>query len=176
EELEHDREGVVQLGIDHEQPPGDLLARHVVAVLLRDAEGVAHELHPGEQRNRLPVCHRVSLDERDAPRPTALRELVAEPALADAGLADHADDLALAGEGAFEARLEGRHLRRATDEAREAAGPGDVEPRAEGARALELVEAYRLGHALHSRGPEIAHAEEPRDELRRALREQRLAR
>ena len=57
----------------------------------------------------------------DPLRPAAPRELVAEAALADAGLADDPDHLRLAGEGLLQGALEHPQLVVAADEPREAA-------------------------------------------------------
>jgi hypothetical protein len=162
-----------QLRVGQEHLPGDLLARQVVAVVLGDTEGVPVELHPREQRDRLPVRHAMSRNDADAPGAATLAELVAEPALADARLADEADDLPLAGERALEALLEHRHLSCPSDETREAAHPGDVEPRAELATALELEETERLAQPLHVRRSEIAEAQVSPDELRGVLGQER---
>jgi hypothetical protein len=54
-------------------------------------------------------------------RPAALHELVAQPALADAGVGDDADDPTVAGDCWRELRLECLHLIDAADEARESA-------------------------------------------------------
>ena len=75
----------------------------------------------------------------------ALGELVAEAALADAGLADDADHLPLAGERLLQGALEHPQLLVAADEPREAARARDVEPPAGGADAGQLVDAAAAG-------------------------------
>ena len=169
EEVEHHREGVVQAGRGQQQPARDLLAGRVVAVLLRDAERVPHELHPRQEGDVLPVRDRVGLDDADAAGAASFGELVAEPALAHPGLGHDGDRLPAAPERALEGRLERGHLDRASDEAREAARAGDVEAGPQPARTLQLVEPQRLARALHARRPEVAQGEEPRDQLRGAL-------
>ncbi len=112
---------------------------------------------------------RVSFREADAARPAALGELVAEPALPDAGISRHPDDLARACEGAGERRLERLHLLVAADETREATRPGGFEAGADRSEPLELVDQYRLTDAFQLEPPEVAEPEEPRDEGRGVL-------
>ena len=73
-------------------------------------------------------------------------------------------------------RLERRHLRLPPDEAREAARPGDVEPRAQ--RPTPSSSKTRSGSrdALDRERPEVAQAEEPADESGSVLREVHRAR
>src|SRR5207249_2761048 len=145
---EHEREALAEPLIEEEELPGDLLARRLRAVLLRHAVDVSHELEHREVGNRLPVRDAVRLLHRNAAGTAALDELPAEPALADARLGDDPDHLPVAVHGAGERRLERRHLVDAADEAREAARPGDVEPRLERADVLELVDPYGVARAL----------------------------
>src|SRR5439155_18947908 len=122
EEVEEELQCLAELPVEEQEPPGDLLARDSVAVPLADAEIAAHDLQDGEERDHLPVRHAVRLVDGEAAGTAALGELVAEPALADSGLGDHAHHLALTVERTGEGRLEGRHLVRSPNEAREAAG------------------------------------------------------
>ena len=80
-----------------------------------------------------------------AARPAAPRELVAQAALADAGLAHDPDHLRPAGDGLLERRLEHPHLVVAADEAREAARARDVERVRGPRRRRQLVDAQRAG-------------------------------
>ena len=81
-------------------------------------------------------------------RPPALRELVAEAALADARLADDPDHLRLPFLGLLEGVFEDLHLLVAADEPREAARLGDVEAAASRADPGQLVDPQRAARAL----------------------------
>ena len=100
-------EGVVE----QQHPPGDLLARLLVGVGLRDAEVVAHHLQHRQERDLLAVRLALSLDRRGCPACAARSsELVAEAALADTRLADHPDHRAAAAPCLLERRFQRRQL------------------------------------------------------------------
>ena len=82
---------------------------------------VAQQLQHGQQRDRLAVRDPVPFVHGNTPGARALRELPAEAALADPGLRDDPEHLALPGNGAAERRLERSELVGTPDEAREAA-------------------------------------------------------
>src|SRR6185436_3509894 len=103
--------------------------------------------------------HAVGIDEPDAARPTARDELVAQPALAHAGLADDPDAHRLPRERPLQGLVEHRHLRAPPDEARKAAGARGVEPRAQPADADELVQPDGLRGTLDPRRPEVPQVE-----------------
>ena len=123
EEVEEDRQRFGEALVEAQCPARNLVARRLVVVLLGDPEVVPVEIDPGEEGDHLPVRRRVPFREADAARPAALGELVAEPALPDAGISRDPDDLARACEGAGERRLERLHLLVAADETREATRP-----------------------------------------------------
>ena len=175
EEVEQQGQRVGQRRIEQEERAGNLPAGRLVAVLLRDAEVATHQLEDREERDHLPVRDAVGVVHRDALRAGALGELVAEPALPDPGLGDHADDLPGPRDGPPERCLEARHLLCPADEAGEAARPGDVETRAQRADALELVHAERRPHALDRRLSQVAQREEAGDEPGRVLGQKYLA-
>src|SRR5919198_2450165 len=91
----------------------------------------------------------LGLVDGDVAPPAEFRELRAQPALADPGLRDDADDLALSGEHLLRGGLELRHLGGAADEAGEPSLPGDVESPAGSAEPDELVHTERLARTLH---------------------------
>ena len=101
----------------------------------------------------------------------ALGELPAEPALAEPGLGNDADDRSPPFESGRERCLERAELLGSSDEAREAALAGDVEAGAHFAQALKLIDPDCARLALHREAPEVFQAEEPRHELGRRLRE-----
>src|SRR5262249_39156426 len=96
EKLVEKREGVIELAIEPEGSPGDLVTDRVVAVVLLDAEVVAKRLAHGEERNRPSVRHALARDDEHAAGSEPLDELMAEAALADSGVGDDADHLSLA--------------------------------------------------------------------------------
>jgi hypothetical protein len=141
----------------------------VSAVALRDVEELAQQREQRKKRHVLADGGTMRLGHPDALRPAVRGKLRTEPALPGTRRGHHADDLPLSGERPLERRLQGGHLLLPSDEARKAAGPRDVEARAEGADTLELEDVQRLGHPLDARGAEIAQREVPGDELRGVL-------
>ncbi len=100
---------------------------------------------------------RLRLEDLEPALAAALAELVAEPALADAGLGDDADHGPVAGLGSLQRALENGHLLVAADEAGEAALAREVEPRARRADPRQLEDSHRLTGALDlelGRGPQ----------------------
>ena len=120
-EVEHEREAVAQPLVEEEQLSRDLLAGGLRAVVVRHTMNVAQQLQHGQQRDRLAVRDPVPFVHGNTPGARALRELPAEAALADPGLRDDPEHLALPGNGAAERRLERGELVGTPDEAREAA-------------------------------------------------------
>ena len=130
------------------------------------AEVAPQVLEQRQEGDRSPMRDGARLEDGKAARPTALRQLVAEAALADAGLRDQTHHLAMAFERPREGTVEHRHLVVAPDESREPARPRDIETRASRAGALELMDVQRLAHALHRELAEVAQAEVPLDQAR----------
>jgi hypothetical protein len=182
EEVEHQGQALGEALVEEQQLARYPLARHPVGVALADLEIRAQELEYGQQRDRLRVrlaCHVV---EGDVLRLAALHELVAEAALADAGLADDPDHVRLP----RERLLQRMQFLVAADEVREAARARHVEPPAGSADAGQLVhpqcpaaaldlELAKVGErevALHERRRVIAEIDPVgRGELLHALRE-----
>ena len=131
EELEQDRQNLAVAVVEQEQVSGELLARAAVRVLLGDAVVVAEDLQDRQERNVLAVRRAASLDDAHAGGAAVLGELVAQPALARPRLGHDADHLSVAGAGARQRRLQDVHLGVAADEARQTAGPCDLEARAQ---------------------------------------------
>ena len=113
---------------------------------------------------------RLGLEDLDPARAAAIGELVAEPALADAGLGDDPDHRALAGIRLRQRPLQLRHLALAADEAREAALAGEVEPRARRADAGQLEHLDRLAGTLDLELAEVLQLEEAVRRARRCSR------
>ena len=78
----------------------------------------------------------------------------------------HADHLPVTGDRRFERAIERRHLAIAPDELREAARTRRVEPRAQRADALQLMDAQRRGDSLQLEVAEIAKLEVAFDQPR----------
>jgi hypothetical protein len=123
QEVEEEREGVGQGGVEQQELAGDLLAHCLRGVLRADPEVPAQELQHQEVRDHLPVRRTVHLVDRDPARAAALDELVGKAALANARLGHDADDLPVARSRPCQGGLQGRDLRIPPDEAREAARP-----------------------------------------------------
>jgi hypothetical protein len=80
-------------------------------------------------------------------------ELVEQPRLAHAGLADQGDDLALAGRGQLARPLEGRQLALAADEGREAPAGRRLEARARRTDARQIERLDWLREPFTGTGP-----------------------
>ena len=169
EEVPEERQVGLERAVEQEQPARDLLARGLSAVPLVDAEVRAQELVNGQQRNRLAVRGAVGLVDGDLAAAAALRELVAEPALAHAGLADHTHHAPLPFQHVLQRRVERRELVRAADQAREAACPRHVHPRPHRAHPDELEDLDRVPRPLHWGTPQRRKLEVALDQMRRAL-------
>ena len=120
EELEQQRQVVFERLVEAEKASGDPLACRRVGVPLADLEVRAQELQHRHERDRLGVCLARDVVDRRALGSPALRELMADPALAHAGLPDDPDHLSLARQRMLQSPLQRAELFLAADEAREA--------------------------------------------------------
>jgi hypothetical protein len=164
QEVEEQRQTVVERAVEQQQAAGHLLARGLRRVALGDAEVVAEQLQDRKQRDGLPMRDRARDAHPHPARPAALGEFQAEPALAGARLGHHTHDLALTGEGTRERGLERGQLVGPSHEAREPARARDVEARADRATAFEHRDPQRDREPLDREGPELAQLEPARDE------------
>src|SRR5581483_5454562 len=98
--------------------------------------------------DRRPVCLGLRLVHLDSLRPAAFGELLAEPALADAGLGHHPDHAAAPLLRLLECFLEELHLLGPSDEPGKATFTGEVEAGPRRAGPHELVHANRPARAL----------------------------
>ncbi len=144
EELEHERQARLERLVEQQQPARDLLARGLIRVLRADAEVAPQQLQDRQERDHPAVRERVRLVHGDPAREAASGELEAQPTLADAGLAHHADDLSVPLERPLERGIDAGRLRVAADEAGEAARARDLQPGAQRADALERADPRRL--------------------------------
>src|SRR5439155_12406141 len=88
EELDDQRQVLVESLLQQQEPARDLLARATIGVVLLNPEVGAQALQNRKQRDRLAVCLALGLIDRDLAAAAELGGLVAEAALADPGLAD----------------------------------------------------------------------------------------
>jgi hypothetical protein len=165
-EVEHRGQDLREGGIEQKKRAGDLFASREIAVLLGDTEALAEHLQDRAKRDRAAVRDRLCLDHGDPFRPAALDELEAEAALAGTGGRNDRDRLALSMLGACRGGLEQAHLVIATDEARETAGAGAVEARAQTAEPLESIGVNRRARALYVERTQILELEVALDSLR----------
>jgi hypothetical protein len=110
---------VIQLLVEAERPPSDLVTDRFLTVVLLDPEIVAHGLQHGEKGDRFSVRHTVPRNDEDPPRSEPLDELEAEPALADSRVGDDPDDLCASRKRPLERIVQYRHVSLASDELRE---------------------------------------------------------
>ncbi len=165
EEVEDQRQGAIELRVDQEESAGNLAPGFFRGVVLSDTEVAAQQLQSREKRDHAAVRDCVGLANHHPARPATFGELVAESALADAGLGDDANHARIAGGSTGQRRLQLLHLRHPPHEPREAAQAGGVEACAERTDAFELIDAYRLGNALHLQQAEITKAKEAAGQL-----------
>ena len=122
EEVEDQGQVLGEALVEQHELAGDPLARRLVGVPLGDLEVRAQELEHGQERDGLGVRLAGDVVDGHRPSPAALRELVAETALADAGLADDPDHLPAGRRSACSRALSSTPSSLvAPDEAREAA-------------------------------------------------------
>ncbi len=112
----------------------------LVVVLDGDAEVSAEQLEDGQERDVAPVGDGAPFVDAHAAGAAAFEELEAQAALPGARLGHHAHHLPVARRRLLERVLERAQIRGAPDEARETAGPREVEARARGAEAGEAVD------------------------------------
>ena len=127
---------------------GDLAANLLGVVRLLDGEVRSQQLHDGQVRRRLAVGHRAGLEHAPALGVGRVQDFPGEARLADAGLADDAHHLPVAGADPVERAAHLFELDVAAEEARQAAREGGVQARAAGPHARDLVDVHRLAHPL----------------------------
>ena len=152
EEVERDGKQIGQARVERGQPPPHLGSRALRRILFADPQGGAHQLDDREVRPAFPVSGAVGIVHRNVSIAAACQELAEQAALAEAGVADHAQRPAHSRAGALERVLESRELAAAADEARAAARQrGRPRPRA--SRAGETEDPHRCTRAGEVEGP-----------------------
>ena len=110
EEVEDQRENLVQSGVKGEQASRHLVASLLSGVGVGDGEVVPQQRQDGQQRNPPAVGDARRPPHRDAPSGRRADELLAEPALAHPGFADHTHHLKAALDRPGESVLQGNQL------------------------------------------------------------------
>ena len=142
------------------EPRGDLGARLVLAVVVRDPEVLAQHRDPRRVRYGLHHRRAARFEEHDGHLGEPLLELVDEPRLAAAGVADDGHDLRQRPDEPVEARDQLRELLAAADERRQPARLGDRDRGRRLGEAAHLVRHHRLALALHLEAARRQHLEE----------------
>jgi hypothetical protein len=171
QQVEHDREHLLELLVQKHEGARDLLAGIRRSVRFGDREETPQQLEQGQEGNGAAVRRAVRLVDGDAAHPASLDELETEPALPDARLPDHGDDPSVSAHGPRPGGLERRELAGATDEAREAASARKIEARTRLTRPGELVHADGIRGPFEPRRAQISKLEEAADESSRVLRQ-----
>ena len=139
EEIEEQRQLVGEAGAKHTHPALDLFSRDRIGVGLGDSEERAQQRQHREQRDVPGMGLGGDVKHGDASLAAPFRELMAEAAFADTGLADDSGQLATSPRKAgVERALQRAQLLFAADQAGQAAFAGDVEGPEGFADRLEL--------------------------------------
>ena len=143
QEREQRRQGGLQGTVEGQHLAGHLLADRPRLVPPLDVEVRLEEIDDGEIGRGLAVGDGAGLQNQPAVGAMGVGELPVEAGLADAGLADHRDDLAVPGLRPLEGLAELIHLAVAADKAGQPPGGGGVQPGAHGPGADEFVDLHR---------------------------------
>jgi hypothetical protein len=147
----------------------------LLGLALADPEEGAQHLQHRHERGRRPVRLGLRLEDLEPVGAAALRELMAEPALADAGFGDQPDDPTPAGLRLLQRCPQLSHLLGSADEAGEAALAREVEARTRLPDPRQLEDPDRLARSLDLELSEVAEIEEAGGELGRVLGDVRPA-
>src|SRR5439155_3989230 len=128
EDVEDQRNRVRETRVESAELVRDAPPNRLDPVAVGEPEVAAQEVADGEPRNRRAMGRAMDFVHRHLTGATAPDELEAQPALADAGLTDHADDLPVRLDRAREDTVEPGELRVPSDQAGETAQTRGVEP------------------------------------------------
>ena len=161
------RQGRPERLVQREELAGDTLAYLAEIVAVLDLEVALEQVDRRQIAGGLAVGDRGALEDQPSRQAVRLDELVDQPGLADAGLADDRHDLAvpLSTLGVRAAQL--LQLRVAADEARQTAADGGLEPRPRRAEPRDLVDLDGVDHALDRDRAERFHGDHALDESQR---------
>jgi hypothetical protein len=166
-------EDVLEALVERADAGGGLLATPFRAVLRRDVAETLEQLDHGPVGMRGVVRAGARLED-EAVRADGSGQLVDQPRLPDARLADQRDHAAASGARRRERAVHRHELVAPSGEPREAAVRRPLEARAQRTGAEELVETHRTADAPDLRRPEIAEREEAvRQRLRPIAHEDR---
>ncbi len=175
EQRQQGGEGAQERGVEVEQRGRHLVADGARVVPLLDIEVAAEQRDHRQVRRARVEGGRERLEDPPLGRQVDDRELPDEPRLADARLADEHHDLAVSAPGLLHGRGEVAQLRIPSDEAAQAPGGRQLEPRADRTRCLELVDFHRGCESLDRDRTEGLHRDVSLDEPQRVLGEEGLA-
>ena len=167
EQGEEGRKQRLQALVQGQQLAGDLLANLPGVVAALDAEVGLEQVDDRQIGRRLAVGHRTAFQDQPALGSVGMGELVEQARLADTGLADHGDDLAVAAAGPVERPPQGLDFGLAPDEPAEPARQGGLEARPHGRRAGQLEDLDGRLQPLDRDRTEPVHLNEPLGELQR---------
>ena len=148
EQAQERRKRHLQRTVDRKHLAGDLLADLSVRVAVVDGEVRLQHVDDRKVARGLSVGHRVRLEHERSLRPMRSGELVEQPGLAHARLADDRDDLPSTVARLLMGAPEQVHLGVPADERRETSGGRGLEPGPHGRRARQLVGLHRLVEPL----------------------------
>jgi hypothetical protein len=137
-----------------------------------DAEVGAEEIDHRQEGRRLAVGDGAGLEHHPVRRPVGVSQLPDQPGLADAGLADNGDDLAMPGAGPLEGDAQLVQLPVASNEAGQPAGRGDLQTRPRRGETGELEHFHGLAEPLDGHGAERFHPDVPLHEAEGGGRQQ----
>ena len=141
------------------------LAQHLLGaappvVARRDVEVGLEQIDHRRPGARAARGDRSAFEHQPGAHPRAVGELVEQPRLAHARIADQGDDLALAGRGQLARPIERRQFVPAADEGREAPAGRCLEARARRTDAHQIERLDRLRQALHRHLPQRPQVDE----------------
>ncbi len=172
--VQHPRDGrqsVLQRSIERENGAGHLGADAADIVAVLDPEVAPQQRDHGQKRGRSAVGDRAGLEREPSLTVVRPEELIEQPRLPHAGIADHRDELSPAPPGLLRRLAKLVHLRITADETGEAAGRCCLQARADARSAAELEDLDGFGHPLDRDRPECLHLDEALGELQHCERE-----
>ena len=148
QEREQGRQGGLERPVQGEQPGGHLLADGPGIVLVFDAEVGPEKIDDGEVRGTASVGNAPALQDQPALGPVGARELPEQAGLADAGLSNGGDDLAMTSLGPVQGPLKLIKLSAPLHEVGEAPGCGRLKAGSGRVDADQLERLHGLSEAL----------------------------
>ena len=160
EQREQCRQDRLQRLVQHQHLAEHLLGAAPSIVGGRQGEIALEQIDDRRPGARPARRHRGALQHQPGAHPTGARELVEQPRLADARIADEGDDLAVAGSGQLTRPIERRQFARPADERRQATDGGGLEPGARCPDPLQIEGLDGLRQALDRHPPQAPQFDE----------------